>query len=65
MENSKPAWESKTLIAAAITAVLPFVPGVGPVAMAWVAANPALFASGLAALFAALRTVTKGSVSIS
>lgn len=64
MITSKPAWQSKTLWASALVAIVPFVPGVGPVASAWIAANPDLFAAGLGALFAALRAATSGKVSI-
>ncbi len=64
MITKKPAWQSKTLWASAIVALVPFIPGVGPVASAWIAVNPELFAAGLGALFAGLRTLTDGSVSI-
>jgi uncharacterized membrane protein YjjP (DUF1212 family) len=64
MDNSKPFYLSKTMIAAAIVAVVPLVPGVGPIAAAWIAANPAVFSAALAGVFAGLRAVTKGSVSI-
>jgi hypothetical protein len=63
-DSNKTAWQSKTLWASAIIAVLPLIPGVGTVASAWIAANPELFSAGLGAVFAGLRTVTKGSVSI-
>ena len=61
---SKPVWQSKTLIASALVALLPLIPGVGPVAMAWVVANPEAFSAILGAAFAGLRIVTNGSVSI-
>jgi hypothetical protein len=65
MDNSKPAWQSKTLWAAALCAVAPLIPGVGPVVSAWIAANPAACSAVLGAVFAGLRTVTKGAVSVS
>ena len=64
MITSKPAWQSKTLWASLIVAALPFVPGLGPVATAWIAANPELYAAALGGLFAGLRAVTDGRVSI-
>lgn len=63
-DNSKPFYLSRTMIASAIVAVLPLIPGIGTVASAWIAANPALFSAGLGALFAGLRTITNGSVSV-
>ena len=64
MVTKKPAWQSRTLWASAVVALIPFIPGVGPIASAWVAANPELFSAGLGALFAGLRAVTNGSLSI-
>lgn len=63
--SSKSALKSKTLWAAAIVAVVPLIPGVGPAVSAWIAANPTLFSAGLGAVFAGLRAVTKGAVTIS
>lgn len=60
----KKPWQSKTLWAAALVALLPLIPGVGPAAAVWISANPATFSAGLGVLFAGLRTVTKGSVTI-
>jgi hypothetical protein len=59
---SKPAWKSKTMIAGAVTALLPFIPGVGPVVTAWVAANPEAFSAALGVLFSVLRVVSKDKV---
>lgn len=63
--DTKPFYLSKTMIAAALVAVVPLIPGFGPIASAWIAANPALFSAGLAAVFGGLRAVTNGAVSIS
>jgi hypothetical protein len=63
--ETKPFYVSRTMIAAAIVAVVPLIPGVGPAVSAWIAANPALFSAGLAAVFGGLRVVTKGAVSVS
>ena len=63
--NSKPAWQSKTMIAAAITALVPLIPGVGPAVTAFIVANPAAFSAILGAIFAGLRVVTNGSVTVS
>lgn len=63
-DNSKPVWQSKTVWAAALTAVIPLIPGVGPVVSAWIAANPAMFTAALGGIFAGLRAVTKGSITI-
>lgn len=65
MDNSKPFHVSKTMWAAAITAVIPLIPGIGPVASAWIGANPAAFSALIGAVFAGLRVVTKGSVTVS
>jgi hypothetical protein len=54
VEAKKP-WESKTLITGVITAILPFIPVVGP----WIQANPEIYAVILSSLFAALRVATK------
>lgn len=61
----KKAWQSKTLWAAALCAILPLVPGVGPLATTWIAANPEMFSAALGAVFAGLRAVTSGGVTIS
>lgn len=59
--EAKKPWQSKTMIASAITALLPVV---WPHAAVWVAANPELFSAALGALFGVLRTVTKEKVVI-
>lgn len=64
-DNNKPAWQSKTLWMAALCALLPLIPGVGPIASAWIAANPALFTVATGAVFGGLRVVSKGKVTIS
>jgi len=51
---------SKTFWAAILTAGLPFVPGVGP----FVSANPQAVGIGLGIVFAALRAVTAGRVTL-
>jgi len=57
----KKSWESKTLWIAAINAVAAlFVPAV----QHFITDNPEAYAAGLSVLFAVLRKVTKGSVSI-
>lgn len=58
---TKKPWESKTLWAGLIAAALPLFPPAG----IWIAANPEIYSAGLGALFAALRVITKGKVSIS
>lgn len=60
--EGKPAWQSKTMIAGAVTALLPFVPGIGPVLTGWVGANPEAFSAALGILFSVLRIVTKEKV---
>lgn len=57
----KPAWQSKTLITAAITALLPVL---CPPVAAFVAANPEVTTAVLGLVFAGLRLVTNGKVSI-
>jgi hypothetical protein len=52
---------SRTLWVAFIMAALAFFPSV----QAWVSANPEWFQLGVACLFAGLRILTKGKVSIS
>ncbi len=60
LPDSKPPWESKTMWAGLLTALIPLFP---PVSL-WVAANPALYSALLGAIFAGLRLVTKDKVSI-
>ncbi len=64
MDTSKPFWQSKTLWAAALCAVFPLIPVVGPICGAWVAANPEAFSAILGATFAGLRVATDGKVTI-
>lgn len=58
--TKKKAWQSKTLIIGAITAIAPFIPGVSE----WIAANDSMFVSGLGLVFMLLRVVTKDKVVI-
>lgn len=60
LETKKP-WQSKTLYASLLVALAAFYPPVGD----WIKQNPELFSMALGALFAGLRVVTKGRVSIS
>lgn len=62
--SGKAAWQSKTLIAAALTALLPLIPGVGPAVTAWIAVNPELFSAALGLVFTGLRFLTKDKVII-
>jgi hypothetical protein len=64
MDNTKPFYLSKTMIAAALVAVVPLIPGIGPVASAWITANPTAYGAILGAVFAGLRALTGGAVSI-
>jgi hypothetical protein len=57
---NKRAWQSKTVILGLISAALPFFPGVHQ----WVAANPELYGSLTGIVFAALRLITNGKVTI-
>lgn len=59
-EVGKSPFKSKTLVAAALTAVTPFVPVLGP----WVAANPQLWSVALGVIFGALRLATKNKIEI-
>lgn len=54
----KPLAHSWTLWAAAVTAVLPLVPGIGPALAAWTAQNPELYSAILGVAFGALRLKT-------
>ncbi len=58
--EEKPFWQSKTLWAGLLAAVIPFFP---PVAV-WVAANPALYSAVLGGVFGGLRLVTKNKITI-
>lgn len=62
--EAKKAWQSKTLIAAAVTALIPLIPGVGPAVAAFIAANPELFSAALGVVFTGLRFLTKDKVVI-
>lgn len=57
---SKKPWYSKTMIAAAITALVPLYPP----AAALVAANPALVMGVVGALFAGLRYISHGAITL-
>lgn len=61
LAESKKPYLSKTLYASLIVAVAAFYPPVGE----WITGNPQIFSMLLGSLFAALRLVTKGKVSIS
>lgn len=62
MEPTKKPWESKTLWMAALNALAAlFVPSVQD----FIKNYPEGYAAGLSVLFAVLRKLTKGSVSIS
>ena len=65
LSDSKPFWQSKTLWMSALTMLLPLVPGVGPVATAFIAANPVMFSAGVSVVFGALRLLTNNKVSVS
>ncbi len=60
-DKTKPVWQSKTAIAAAITALVPLV---YPPAAVWIAVNPELFSAALGALFGILRYVSNKRVVI-
>lgn len=57
----KPPWQSKTMWAATIATVVTLA---YPPAAVWIAANPALFTAGLSGVFAVLRLVSHGKVTI-
>ncbi len=59
--SAKPAWQSKTLWASALVAVVPLV---FPPAGAFVAANPKVVTAFLGVVFGLLRVATKGKVTI-
>lgn len=59
VEAKKP-WQSKTLWIALIMAIAAFIPPV----QVWIAAYPGYFTMVTGALFAALRLVSKGKISI-
>ena len=60
--SPKAPWESKTMWASAIAMLAPLV---FPPAAVWIAANPAVYSAALGAIFAGLRLVTHGKVSVS
>ncbi len=59
MEVKKP-WQSKTNWVALFVAASAFVPSVG----AWISANPEMYGMALGGVFAVLRAITKGKISI-
>lgn len=61
MDNTKPAWQSKTLWVNAIVAVAALV---FPPAQAYIAAHPDMVLTVFAVLNMVLRVVTKGKVEI-
>lgn len=60
IQTSTKPWLSKTYYAALVVALAGFIPG----APDWLAAHPQATGLALGALFAGLRTVTKGKISI-
>lgn len=65
LATGKAPWKSKTLWAAAIACAVPFIPHVGPIAAAWIKGNPGGFSAALGVLFATLRLVSHGKISVS
>lgn len=59
METKKP-WQSKTLWLGLLSAVAPFIPGVGAV----IVNNPTVVTTGLGLIFMALRLISKGKIVI-
>lgn len=59
--DPKKPWQSKTMWASAIAAVLPLV---APPAAAWVAMNPELYSMILGAIFGGLRMASQDKVVI-
>lgn len=57
---TKKPWMSKTLWLALFAAITPFF----PVVDTWVAANPSYYIMGISALFAGLRVISKGKLTI-
>lgn len=62
--DARKPWQSKTVIAAAVTALLPFVPGVGPALSAYLGLHPDVLMPVLGALFAGLRLISNGKVTV-
>lgn len=60
MDNSKPAWQSKTLWVNLIMAIGAFIPVVG----VWIQAHPDLFAGMFSVINVILRLLTKDKISI-
>lgn len=60
----KPIWQSKTAWLGALTAILPFVPGVGPVVAGWVGTNPEAASAILGFVFTGFRLISNGKVTI-
>lgn len=56
----KKPWQSKTLWCAALVALAPLYPPFGAI----VAANPAMVSAALGALFAGLRAISGGKISL-
>ena len=63
-DEAKKPWQSRTFYVAAVTALVPLIPGVGPAVSAWIAANPELFSAAVGAIFTGLRFITKDKVVI-
>lgn len=57
-------WQSKTLWASVIIAVVPLIPGVGPVVSGVFATNPELAAAVVGAVFGVLRLITKKEIGL-
>lgn len=60
MISSKPWYASKTLIAAAITSLAPLFPPIAAV----VQANPSLVLASISGIFAVLRIISHGKITL-
>lgn len=62
--DSRKPWQSKTMWASAIVAVLPLIPGVGPAVSTYLSVNPQVLMPVIGAVFAILRLISDGKVAL-
>jgi hypothetical protein len=60
MSETTPVWKSKRFYVTLLTAIIPYLPYVGP----WAAANPEAYSAVLAALFGAVGVATTKPLSL-
>ena len=61
-DDTKKPWESVTMWAGVLTAIVPFIPGVGPAIQAFMGANPQIVSAVVGAGIVGLRAITQKKI---